>query len=97
MTKSIFNGSGYFMNDDRASGGKLAEDDILACAHHGGAMKRSDWKLRGGMCMACAKPICAHCYDRTAKFGCEGPEEKRIAAAVNDLYRRSQNSKVLGI
>lgn len=97
MTKSIFHGHGYFMNDDRASGGKLAEDDIVACAHHNGALKKSQWKLQGGMCMVCAKPLCHACYVRTKKFGCEGPEEKRLERAVNEHYHRSQNAKVLGI
>lgn len=97
MSKSFFSGAGYFMNDDRASGGKLDEDDILVCAHHGSVMKKSEWKKRGGMCMACGEPICAHCYDRTKKFGCEGPEQKRIEQAVNDLHRQEQNAKMLGI
>ena len=102
MTKSIFNGSGYFMNDDRASGGKLSEDDVIACAHvapgcRGAAMKKSEWKLKGGMCLACAKPLCFACYGRATKFGCEGPEDKRIERAANELHHRQQNAKVLGI
>lgn len=97
MTSSIFSGAGYFLNDDRASGGKLAEDDILACAHHGAAMKKAQWKLKGGMCMVCNKPLCLKCVERTRRFGCEGPEIKRIEQAVNDAYKREQNAKVLGI
>jgi hypothetical protein len=97
---SIFSGAGYFMNDDRASGGKLTEDDILSCAHRiecSGAMKRSQWKLHGGMCLKCNQPLCGKCYERAKRFGCEGPEEKRIEQAVNDMIRRQQNAKVLGI
>lgn len=97
MTKSIFHGSGYFMNDDRASGGKLAEDDILACAHHGGAMKKSDWRMKGGMCFNCSRPICHQCVAIAQRFGCQGPEEKKIEAAVNANYRAEQNAKLLGI
>lgn len=97
MIKSIFHGAGYFFNDDRASGGKFDEDDILACAHTGVAMKKSDWKRHGGICMVCGKPISAAAYERAKRFGCEGPEEKRIEQVVNDLYRRQQNAKLLGI
>jgi len=97
MSKSIFHGHGYFMNDDRASGGKMAEDDIIACAHTGAAMKKADWKLHGGMCMVCARPISAAAFKRAKVFGCEGPEEKRIEQAVNAHYHAQQNAKVLGI
>lgn len=99
---SIFSGAGYFMNDDRASGGKLAEDDLVGCAHAVArgctpTMKKSAWKLQGGMCFVCGKPICIACTARAQKFGCEGPEVARVERAVNDLYRREQNAKVLGI
>lgn len=93
--KSIFTGHGYFMNDDRASGGKLAEDDVVTCIHHGGVLKKHEWKLQGGMCMICHGPLCDHCYEQTRKLGCTGPQEKMIERAVNDLYRREQNSKAL--
>lgn len=95
--KSIFNGSGYFLNDDRASGGKLAEDDIIACAHTNVAMKKSEWKIHGGMCMVCGKPISAAAVARAQKFGCEGPETMRLERALSELHRREQNAKVLGI
>jgi hypothetical protein len=94
---SIFNGHGYFMNDDRASGGKLAEDDVLACNHCSSGLKKSQWKIKGGFCTACNKPLCFRCTERTHRFGCEGPEVKRIEQAVNANYRREQNAKVLGI
>lgn len=102
MSKSIFDGAGYFMNDDRNSGGKLDEDDIIGCAHVLAAdctpiMKKSAWKMQGGMCFVCGKPMCPACTKRALKFGCEGPEEKRIEQAVNDRYRQQQNSKVLGL
>jgi hypothetical protein len=100
--RSINNGAGYFFNDDRCSGGKLDEDDVIACEHRApgctsNLMKKSEWKLQGGFCMCCGKPLCLKCYERTKKFGCEGPEVKRFEQAINDDYRRSQNAKVLGI
>jgi hypothetical protein len=95
--RSIFDGAGYFFNDDRASGGKFVEDDLVGCAHCPKPTKKAQWKLQGGMCFVCSKPMCAECTARALKFGCEGPEEKRIERAVNDLHRREQNAKVLGI
>jgi hypothetical protein len=97
MTHSIFNGAGYFMNDDRASGGSLDEDDIIACAHCAKALKKHLWKQHGGMCCVCAKPLCTVCTQRTFNVGCEGPQEKQIERAVNEFYRRQQNAKILGI
>jgi len=98
MSKSIFNGAGYFMNDDRASGGKLDEDDIVGCWHCHKPIKKAAWKAWGGVCIPCgAKPLCGPCKDRAMRFGCEGPQLKKIEQAVNDDYRRQQNAKVIGI
>ena len=97
MTKSIFDQCGFISNDDRASGGNLTEDDILGCKHCQALLRRSEWKVSGGMCFVCSAPICASCYGRTKKYGCEGPFEKRIEFAVNDLHRREQNARILGI
>jgi hypothetical protein len=106
MTHSIYNGMGYFRNDDRASGGKLVEDDLLGCGHSGlkaqmqgcvPTMKRSEWKNVGGMCYVCNAPLCPACTSRALRFGCDGPEVGRIEDLVNDMYRRQQNAKILGI
>ncbi len=94
--KSIFDGTGYFRNDDRPSGGKLSEGDVLGCSHCQQAMPKAEWKLNGGICFICAKPLCLICYERTRTFGCE-VFEKNIEHAVADLYRRQQNAKILGI
>lgn len=95
--RSIFNGAGYFCNDDRASGGRLAEDDIIACAHHGGAMKKANWKLKGGFCTVCDKPLCHACVERARRFGCEGPQTRRLEQALTEAHRREQNARLLGI
>lgn len=95
--KSIFHGAGYTFNDDRASGGKLVEDDIIACAHHGGAMKKSAWRMHGGLCTVCDAPLCVRCVGIANRFGCQGPETLRLERALSDLHRREQNAKVLGI
>lgn len=94
---SIFSGAGYFMNDDRASGGKLDEDDTLKCSHCPQGLRKSQWKMHGGMCMVCQQPLCPRCTKRAMQFGCDGPEIKKLEAVVNDLYRREQNAKILGI
>jgi hypothetical protein len=97
MTQSIFDQAGYFMNDDRASGGALQEDDLLGCAHCPRPVKKAKWKNAGGMCVPCGKPLCFACFERTKEFGCEGPYEKKIIEAVNNSYRREQNAKILGV
>lgn len=95
--KSIFSGMGYYMNDDRASGGKLAEDDIFICSHCDQTIKKSAWKQGGGMCMVCSAPVCLTCYGKTKTQGCNGPAVRKLEAAINEAYRREQNAKVLGI
>lgn len=95
--KSIYSGHGYFLNDDTASGGVKSEDDLLSCSHCQAPIKKSDWKLQGGMCNVCTSPLCFNCVKRAAKFGCEGPYVRQLEQAVNDSYRREQNAKLLGI
>jgi hypothetical protein len=94
---SIFDGHGYFYNDDRNSGGKLDEDDLLGCGHCPKPLKKAEWKQQGGMCMVCNKPLCIHCYRRAIEFGCSGPEIARFEKELEDRYRREQNAKILGI
>mgnify|MGYP001616682320 CR=1 FL=1 len=93
---SLFNGSGYYLSDNSASGGKREEDDMLACNHHNGLMLKSVWKKQGGFCMGCGKPLCLPCFERARKFGCE-PSIKKFTAEVNESYHREQNAKILGI
>lgn len=97
MSKSIFHGAGYYMNDDRASGGKLTEDDTLKCSHCPQGLRKSEWKMQGGMCFACREPLCVACTAKAQKFGCTGPEVKKIEQAVNDMHRREQNAKIIGV
>jgi predicted nucleic acid-binding Zn ribbon protein len=63
--KSIFAGAGYFWNDDRPSGGELTEDDVIGCSHCQRTMKKTDWRMQGGMCFVCSKPLCLTCFERT--------------------------------
>lgn len=96
--KSIFSGAGYFMNDDRASGGKLAEDDTLGCTHCHAAMKKQTWIAGGGWkCTVCDKPLCPTCGAAPPQLKCVGPLELQLERAITENYRREQNAKVLGI
>jgi hypothetical protein len=96
--KSIFNQSGYFLNDDRASGGRFEQDDLLGCGHCPRPVKKHKWQAQGGMCYVCGKPLCFACYEIMHKSKqCAGSQEDQIIRAVNETYHKQQNAKVLGI
>jgi hypothetical protein len=98
MPKSIFNGAGYFLNDDRASGGKLEQDDLLGCGHCERPVKKYKWTRAGGMCFVCGKPLCFECYEKSHKTKqCTGSAEEEIVRIVNEAYHKEQNMKILGI
>lgn len=71
MGRSIFDQAGYFLNDNRASGGALQEDDLLGCRHCQALVRKSQWRKRGGFCRACDSPLCLRCAQRAQQFGCE--------------------------
>jgi len=96
MVKSIYNGAGYLLADDRASGGLRDEQDMLGCNHCQRLMKKPDWKADGGFCHGCDAPVCPQCADRIPYHGCE----KFLAMLEGQLekkYRRDQNAKILGL
>jgi hypothetical protein len=96
--KSIFNGQGYFRNDDRASGGKLDEDDLVGCRHCHKPMKKRTWRDAGGWrCYVCDAPLCQRCGQEPAQLRCAGPFELQLERALRDLHRREQNAKILSI
>jgi hypothetical protein len=68
--RSIFNGAGYFTNDNRASGGKLEEDDLVGCSHCQAAVRKAEWRMQGGYCRECDSPLCVTCAGTAVKFGC---------------------------
>ena len=94
--KSIFSAAGYLMNDNRASGNKLEEADILGCLHCQAAIEAQKWRVDGAFCHGCNGPICSWC-DQTTN-GCTGQFHfyRRLERAVEDRYRRDQNAKILG-
>lgn len=94
--KSVFTGHGWARIDNTESGGQLLEDDILGCKHCQALLHGHDWRADGGFCCVCDGPICNSCRDRTRVHGCE-VFQKQVDTALNDLYRREQNAKVLGV
>lgn len=94
---SIFNGAGYLKNDDRCSGGKVTESDMLGCNHCQALMPKTDWKSgAGAYCPSCDSPICMLCATRMRTEGCV-PFLRRFTASLEDAYRREQNRKIMGI
>ncbi len=107
--RSIWNGAGYLLADNRASDwGTKDEDDLLGCGHcqalirkHGHfsqALQRylPGWVEDGGMCCVCDKPLCPSCRDRVVTQGCDS-FAKMFERAIEDHYRREQNARILGI
>lgn len=100
----IIHQAGYLFNDDRNSGGKVSEADMLACPHCESLISYQAWRKEraqgggptGGWCRQCAAPVCGPCLNRMLVFGCE-PSLKKIDQAVEEVNRRQQNRKVLGI
>jgi len=96
--KSMFNGAGYYYNDDRASGGKLEESDVLGCKHCEAGIKKSDWIRNAGYarCSSCDGFMCDPCYDKYKVEGCQ-VFQRFIDRTLAENYRKQQNAKVLGI
>lgn len=94
--KSVFNQMGYLKADDRNSGGKLDEADMLGCNHCQALIRKSLWSDDGGFCHGCDAPVCASCCDKIPREGC-APFIAQLERAVNAAYIRGQNAKVLGI
>jgi hypothetical protein len=57
--------AGYLRNDDRCSGGKLAEGDVQTCPHCQAVINMQQWAKAPvqNFCMKCMKPACPECED----------------------------------
>lgn len=77
--------SGYYMNDDRNSGGQKAEADIRTCPHCQAVIKMQEWSKATvqNFCMKCMAPTCIH-------GGCEAcvPFMKKIQQHIETQLRR---------
>lgn len=94
--RRYLDGAGYFVNDDRVSGGRLSEDDVLGCAHCQKALKRKIWLNEGGYCSQCDQELCVECATKALTEGCANFKrmvERELAAA----YVREQNARIFGI
>jgi hypothetical protein len=94
--KSIFNGAGYLKADNRGSGGKVDEADMLGCSHCQKLIKASEWRADGGFCHSCDAPVCNHCADRIPQHGCE-VFLRVLETSLMRQYRRDQNARLMGL
>lgn len=91
-------GAGYILVDNSCSGGKREEDDLLGCAHCPKFIKKSEWIRDGGMkAHCCDKAICLECAKVAPQVECPGSQVDQIERALDDLHRREQNARILGI
>lgn len=96
--KTISTGQGYLLNDNSASGGVKVEADMLGCNHCQALIEKAKWKAgqTGAYCRACDSPICTTCAMAFKTQGCV-VFSKKFEAALNDLHRRQQNARIMGI
>ena len=95
--KTYQKGQGYLMNDNRASGGKLEEADVLTCTHCQKVLLNDDWKEDGGFCGQCMHPVCGKCADLMLVTGCT-PFVKKIEKSLSwiDKHRDEYQSQFHG-
>lgn len=89
--------AGYFMNDDRNGGGKLAEADIRTCTHCQTVIKMQEWKVHGAWCRECSAPICVMCGTEMKQLGYCLPFIKRIDLYADSLIKLQQHLKMAGL
>jgi hypothetical protein len=94
--RRLFDGQGYFLNDNTCSGGLRIEDDLINCRHCQRSMLRCDWVQEGGFCHRCDAPICSTCADPRLTGECK-PIQQQIDEVLNARYHREQNARLLGI
>jgi hypothetical protein len=90
-------GAGYYINDDRAAGGKVAEADVRTCTHCQAIIKLQEWKVHGAFCMECMAPICVLCGVEMKQKGYCVPFVKRIEAYTDAVIKLHQHLKIAGL
>jgi hypothetical protein len=88
--------AGYYMNDDRESGGKKVEADVQTCGHCQKVILMQVWKEQGNWCNRHQGPICEPCGERMVTRGCE-LFTRSIEEAMNRDYHRAQFRKMAGV
>lgn len=96
MIVSQFRRSGYVLNDDRASGGQLIEQDIVCCPHCQATLKVVQWQIEGGWCGRCNAHICVQCAVKMDTEGCV-PFVKLVDEALNHQAQDEAYRKALGL
>lgn len=94
--RSMMNGAGYFRQNNRASGGRLVEADVVGCSHCQCTMLKADWSADGGFCHCCDAPVCGPCADAMLTGGCI-PFTKKLEQQIDRAYRARQNAMVMGL
>lgn len=89
--------AGYYKNDDRNSGGRLAEADIRTCTHCQAVIKMQEWKAQGAFCRECFAPICVTCGAEMKASGVCVPFLRRIESYANASMKYLQFSKIAGL
>jgi hypothetical protein len=88
---SRFDQAGYLSVDDRASGGRHREDDVLGCGHCQASVPKRVWKAHGGMCWQCDSELCLTCAERAVEHGCEN-FRRLVERRWSEIQRRSSPS-----
>ena len=94
--------NGYFRNDNRASGGRLQEDDVRTCPHCQAVILMRQWsqvvqgRQEGGFCGKCNAPICPSCHKN---FGIEGcvPFIQKLEKDFDMTVKLKQHLKIAGL
>lgn len=97
--RSMFNGHGFGLSDNRNSGGSFEQFDVLTCKHCQAIINVQNWKAGdggSGYCIRCNAPICGPCADRMLTEGCV-PFMKKLDEALDADYRRQQLRKIMGL
>lgn len=87
---------GHVLVDDRASHNGVIEDDIVGCNHCQRAMIMREWRKKGGWCSVCDAHVCHMCAEKTKQEGCL-PWRKRVDEHLEDMCRRKQNTRNMGL
>lgn len=87
--------AGYFMNDDRNSGGTKAEADIQTCPHCQCIIKMQEWRKAPiqNFCIKCMRPAC---NDKRECLDCM-PFMQKIDRYCDALIKFEQHLKVAGL
>jgi hypothetical protein len=98
---SMWAGSGYLLNDNRAAGEGKEEDDIGLCPHCQRVIRKSQWRACDGSlgwCARCAAPCCGNgpCAERFQREGCL-PFLARIDKMLAEDYAKAQFRRGAGL